>query len=315
MADTPSLDAPELSLADFRALRENRPIPEIQPTPEPEKKPSEVGGDEAPADKAKPPAGSEPSTETAPESETAETTESQETQEKPKPESKAIRDLAKLRRDNRELRERLERLAQTEQPPAQPPPEAKKKTPLAEPDASKYDTYPALIKDQVNYSVRTALEELEAQRKQEAAEAARLAALQEKAQSWQERTAEAQKKYSDYDTVARGDYPVTNEMAAAITDSDVGTEILYWLGSHRDESTRISRLAPLSQIREIGKLEALLSKTEGEETPQPQLAVSKAPAPIPKPASGAPRSSLINNPDKIGSQAEWRALRESGKLR
>ena len=58
-------------------------------------------------------------------------------------------------------------------------------------------------------------------------------------------------------------------------EADNADDIAYHLGSHPKEAQRIAALSPLSQIREIGKLEAKLLAE-----PAKPKAPSKAPAPI-----------------------------------
>lgn len=65
---------------------------------------------------------------------------------------------------------------------------------------------------------------------------------------------------------------VTDVMADAILDSDVGAKLLVHLNTNPDEAERIANLPPARQAAEIGKLEAKLSTV----TPK----VSKAPPPI-----------------------------------
>ena len=47
-------------------------------------------------------------------------------------------------------------------------------------------------------------------------------------------------------------------MARAIQASDIGPDVLYHLGSNPKDAARISRLDPILQAREIGKIEAQL---------------------------------------------------------
>jgi hypothetical protein len=65
---------------------------------------------------------------------------------------------------------------------------------------------------------------------------------------------------------------VTDVMADAILDSDMGAKLLVHFNANPDEATRIANLSPARQAAEIGKLEAKLS------TVIPK--VSKAPPPI-----------------------------------
>ena len=63
-------------------------------------------------------------------------------------------------------------------------------------------------------------------------------------------------------------------MAQSIQSSDVGPDLLYWLGTNPKEADRISRLNPILQAKEIGKIEAGLASNP------PVKKTSTAPAPI-----------------------------------
>ena len=103
-------------------------------------------------------------------------------------------------------------------------------------------------------------------------------------------------KYDDYDEVAHAqDLPLTSAMAAAIMESEVGQEIAYYLGSHREDAERISKLTAASQIRELGKIEAKFSDSETPATKKTAVA-SRAPAPGKPVRSGTPARM---DPDKI----------------
>jgi hypothetical protein len=92
-------------------------------------------------------------------------------------------------------------------------------------------------------------------------------------------------------------------MAQSIQASDVGPDVLYWLGSNPKEADRIARLPPLLQAKEIGKIEVTLSSNP------PVRKTSTAPAPI-NPvtarASGAP-SYDTTDPRSVKSMStsEW----------
>jgi hypothetical protein len=63
-------------------------------------------------------------------------------------------------------------------------------------------------------------------------------------------------------------------MAQAIQSSDIGPEVIYYLGSNPKEAGRISRLPPILQAKEIGKIEANLASNP------PVKKTSTAPAPL-----------------------------------
>ena len=94
-------------------------------------------------------------------------------------------------------------------------------------------------------------------------------------ESYHDREEEARIKYDDFEQVAyNAKLPITNEMAQTIQSSEVGPDIAYYLGSNPKEAERISRLSPLSQAKELGKIEAKLADNP------PVKKTSNAPAPI-----------------------------------
>lgn len=93
--------------------------------------------------------------------------------------------------------------------------------------------------------------------------------------AYAEREEDARSKYDDFEQIAYNpNLRVTDVMAETIKASDIGPDLAYWLGSNPKEADRISRLSPLLQAREIGKIEAKL----GAEPPKKKT--SSAPEPI-----------------------------------
>lgn len=116
-----------------------------------------------------------------------------------------------------------------------------------------------------------------AERKAEELLARREAERQQRAllEAYHDREEAARDKYDDFEMVAYNpELPVTEAMAKAIQASEVGPDVLYHLGTNPKEAARISRLDPILQAREIGKIEAQL------DTAAPVKKTSNAPAPI-----------------------------------
>ena len=94
-------------------------------------------------------------------------------------------------------------------------------------------------------------------------------------ESYHDKEEDARIKYDDFEQVAYNPkLPITDAMAQTIQASDVGPDMAYYLGSNPKEADRISRLSPLQQAKELGKIEAKLADNPVVKK------TSSAPAPI-----------------------------------
>jgi hypothetical protein len=123
-------------------------------------------------------------------------------------------------------------------------------------------------------------------------------------EAFHDREEEARNKYDDFEQVAYNPkLPITNEMAQTIQSSEVGPDIAYYLGSNPKEAERISRLSPLSQAKELGKIEAKLADNPVVKK------TSSAPAPIAPitaRSSGSPATDTTDPRSiKSMSTSEW----------
>lgn len=91
--------------------------------------------------------------------------------------------------------------------------------------------------------------------------------------------AEGLDKYDDFEEKMDAAQHITPPMANAILESEDRVEVSMYLFNNQAEARRISKLSPLSQIREIGKIEAKLASAPPTKKP------SNAPAP-PAPVGG-----------------------------
>lgn len=145
-----------------------------------------------------------------------------------------------------------------------------------------------------------------AERKAEELLARREAARQqaELLDAYHDREEAARDKYDDFEQVAYNpNLPVTEAMAQSIQASDVGPDVLYWLGSNPNEAARISRMSPILQAKEIGKIEASLSSNP----PVRKTSTAPAPiAPVTARSNGAPRYDTTDpRSTKSMSTSEW----------
>ena len=94
-------------------------------------------------------------------------------------------------------------------------------------------------------------------------------------ETYHDKEEEVRAKYSDFEQVAYNpNLPITTVMAQSIQASDNGPEVAYHLGANPREAERISRLSPILQAKEIGKIEAQLAANP------PIKKTSNAPSPI-----------------------------------
>lgn len=145
-----------------------------------------------------------------------------------------------------------------------------------------------------------------AERKAEELLARREAELQQRAllDAYHEREEAARDKYDDFEMVAYNpELPVTEAMARAIQASEIGPDVLYHLGTNPKDAARISRLDPILQAREIGKIEAQLGAAP------PVKKTSNAPAPIAPVTARTTGSPAFDTTDprsmKTMSTSEW----------
>lgn len=134
---------------------------------------------------------------------------------------------------------------------------------------------------------------------------------------YHEKEEEARNKYDDFERVAYNPaLKITDVMAQAIQSSDIGPDVAYFLGQNPKDAERISRLVPLLQAKEIGRIEAKLAA----EPPKPTK-TSSAPAPIAPVSARGGSSQAYDTTDpravKTLSTSEWIAAenkREREKL-
>ena len=196
----------------------------------------------------------EPEATAAPESVEATPEEQQHTKSFSQEELDAIVSKRLAREQRKWEREQAQRLAeqQARQPVAPPP---------APDDFESAQQYAEALAEQK-------ARELLAQREAAAQQAALL-------DSYKDLEEEARDRYEDFEQVAYNpNLPVTDVMAQAIQASDIGPEVIYWLGSNPKEAGRISKLPPVLQAKEIGKIEVNLT------TNPPVKKTSTAPAPL-----------------------------------
>jgi hypothetical protein len=194
----------------------------------------------------------EPEATAAPVSETPSPEEQQPTKTFSQEELDAIVSKRLAREQRKWEREQAQRLQQAQRPVAPPP---------APDDFETAQHYAEALAEQK-------AQEILARREAEAQQAALI-------DSYRDREEEARDRYEDFEQVAYNpNLPVTDIMAQAIQASDIGPEVIYWLGSNPKEAGRIAKLPPVLQAKEIGKIEVNLTSNP------PVKKTSTAPAPL-----------------------------------
>lgn len=117
---------------------------------------------------------------------------------------------------------------------------------------------------------------------------------------WIEKVQEAKTRYSDFETVVRGQVAISPHMAELIKTSDLGADMAYHLGTHRDIAAKIYSMNREDAAYVMGRLEGSLTK------PQPRI-TSNAPEPV-SPVKGTAKAS--RDPNKM-SFKDFKAFRES----
>ena len=121
---------------------------------------------------------------------------------------------------------------------------------------------------------------------------------QSRAKTWKERATSFAAEHPDFtETVYADDVQISEPMMEAITESEHGPAIAYYLAQNTEEAERIYSMSPAAAGRAIGRLESKFeAKNEPEPKPEGQAkdelkpvnkladtrATTKAPAPPPK---------------------------------
>lgn len=216
-------------------------------------------------------------------------------------------------RKEREAREALEARLKELESKVNPAP-APQVDEDAEPQPSQFEDAFEYAKSLADWSAKKALKE----RDKQEAERKRLAEEAEKHKSWADKVNKAKSQLPDFDEmVASSDVAVSNEVRDAILESDVGPQVLYYLAENPEFAASLANMSSLKALREIGKLEAKLEKSESRQEVKTVAAKSNAPEPIsPLRATSAVADVAVSSDGQFnGSYAQWKAARKAGKIR
>jgi hypothetical protein len=198
---------------------------------------------------------------------------------KPRPIQKRIGELVREREAaRREVEYWRQQAAMSQQQQAQPaaaPPPAE----LKPEDFPTYEDYlVAKAETKAAQRLHSELAQRAQMAQQQAVQRERAAVVAQ----FQTRAEEARGRYEDFDlVVADPSTPISQHMAEAIMQSQVGHEVAYYLGRNKQEAARIAQLPPLAQAMEIARLEqrvAVTRRVSSAPPPPPTLGGSGTPA-------------------------------------
>ena len=128
----------------------------------------------------------------------------------------------------------------------------------SEPNRRAYAKYEDYLPALTAFNARKAVhEEVDAARRHYAASA------KQRQQVEQTRTlfADGMKTHADFAEVVDPSLEISRGMVEAMFGTEHPTDVVYHLGTHREETARISRLPPLTAAAEIGRISATLAAT------------------------------------------------------
>lgn len=191
-------------------------------------------------------------------------------------------------------------------PPKQDEPVTQSQSSDGEPDPNDFETHAAYVKALTSWETKRLL----AQEKEESRKREAKSESEKRTSSFRDKVKTFAETKDDFEDVieAVDDIPMSVAVQEVILESDIGPELMYELAKDKDEYARICKLTPLAAARELGKIEARLSKSA--ETKQTSQA-SKPKAPPPLTPVGSKSSGSKKSFDPNWSQSEYERWREA----
>lgn len=220
----------------------------------------------------------------------AEETDQKDEKAKPKKKGGFQRKLESKDREIEFLREQLARQTQPEQKKES---DAKAETKNDKPKPDDYDSQADYLEALTDWKVEQKVKEREEKAKQESVKSE----FESRVSKFQTEVKKFSETVDDYEDVIddASDVMLTVGLQEALLESENGPEILYNLAKNKAELMRINRLSLVAQAREIGKLEAKLSKPE----PKPEIKTKTAAPPPPKPVGTKSPGKVIKDPSEM----------------
>jgi hypothetical protein len=300
------LSSPDLSYAEYEALRRGHKLPESKSAPAPEVEKEQKDSEESDPSEKEAKGETEAKEDSDEESDEAE--ESKE--DKPKKKGGFQRRIDKLNAKMTAAQQEAEYWKQQAlKGTAEPKKESKGPAPAAaegKPKADDFDTHAEYVEALTDWKTEQKLIERE-----QKAEKSRLESEQEKVlKAHSERVKAFADKVEDFEDVLANldDVPNSPAVESLILSSENGPELLYELAKDPKEAKRIATLPPLAAARELGKIEAkIVARASEEKKPEPKK-LTNAPRPI-GPIGGGKAAVAKSITDPNISFAEYERLR------
>lgn len=168
-----------------------------------------------------------------------------------------------------------------------------------EPSENDFETHAAYVKALTKWTANQAVEEFKVSQRKEAV-TTRQQTVQQEFKGRQEAFKAATPDFDE--VISAADVQVSNAVITEIVESENGPALQYYLAKNPDEAERLSKLAPLTLAREVGKIESRFSSS------QQKTAVKTTAAPPPPNPTGKSSATSTKDPGEM-NPAEYRAWR------
>lgn len=224
-------------------------------------------------------------------------------EEKPKVDA-VQRRIDKLTREKYQSRAEADMLRrQLDELRSRPEPQRQANQGTGEPRLEQFDNFDEYIAARDSYLERKFEEKLSSRDRKEQ-ETRQQREAEKVSEDWAKRLTDIRKEVPDYDElIEAADIQVSQAMAQAITESDIGPRVALYLANHPDEAETMFGLSTSATLRAVGRIEA---KIEAEGA---KKQISSAPKPI-KPVTGN-GSAANNGPQDNQSVEDWMKARNA----
>lgn len=202
------------------------------------------------------------------------------------------RQISGLKRENSELRQRLDALE--ERIPDKP-----REPELKEPKREDFDSVEDYLEAKSDYKLEVKLRERDRKEQQQSQQERVIQQQRQLAQSWTEKMEDARDAYEDFDDVLEtSEVPVTDTMATFFAESEIGADVAYHIAQD-PEYRKLARMSPLRQAAELGRIE---DKVKAQLNKPKARKPSNAPPP-PEPVK--PKGKTDKGPSEKDNIDDW----------